>query len=191
MEIHVATGPACICYNKNMTKRVLGLFLVLTISLHFSIPTFAEEISEQKLSNIETNCASIKESLKRTQNADKNTRISLGRTYQTLLSDFITPLNVRLVKNNRFDAKLADSQSTFSADRDVFNQTYISYSQEFEALLSIDCQSEPQRFYEQLEKTREARNEASTAAIVLANDVSDHAKAIEDYKIWLKENMNE
>ena len=179
------------CYNERMKRSFLILLTTLIVFSLVPKPVFAEEISEQKLSNIETNCASIKESLKRTQNADKNTRISLGRTYQTLLSDFITPLNVRLVKNNRFDAKLADTQTVFSADREEFNQTYITYSQEFENLLSIDCKAEPKKFYEQLQKTRKARNEASTSAIVLANDVVDHTKAVEDYKIWLKENTSE
>lgn len=150
-----------------------------------------EEISEEKLSNIETNCASIKESLKRTQNADKNTRISLGRTYQTLLSDFITPLNVRLVKNNRFDKTLADTQTIFSEDRDKFNQAYIDYSKDLESLLSIDCKNEPESFYRQLVKTRSSRERVSESALILTADAQSHAKSVTDYTAWLKENSNE
>ena len=174
-----------------MKRKFLALFISLFIFSYFSVfPVFAEEtttISEEKLSNIETNCASIKESLKRTQNADRNTRIFLGRTYQSLLTDFITPLNVRLMKNNLFDSNLADLQTDFSYDRDLFNQNYINYSKEFEELLSIDCKTSPKDFYSQLQKTRKERENVSSSARILPNDVSDFSQAVIDYTTWFKE----
>ncbi|MBQ2638983.1 hypothetical protein IJF91_02885 [Candidatus Saccharibacteria bacterium] len=179
-----------------MKRKILSLVFILASLTYFSVFPVSdvraeEEIPEEKLSNIETNCASIKESLKRTQNADKNTRISLGRTYQTLLTDFITPLNVRLMKNNRFDSTLADLQLNFSNDRDTFNQAYIEYSKAFEILLSIDCRNEPTRFYRQLEEARTKRKTVSKAAIKLSTDISDGAKSVEDYITWFRENVNE
>lgn len=172
-----------------MKRRIFAFSLVLAIfSCFLSLPVFAE-VSDEKLSNVETNCASIKESLKRTQNADKNTRISLGRTYQTMLTDFITPLNVRLLKNNRFDANLADIQTDFSNDRDKFNQAYINYSKEFETLLSINCKTEPGVFYNQLQTTREMRKNVAHAAARLSSDVSDFSEAVLDYTAWFKENV--
>ena len=178
-----------------MKRRISSLFLILAIfSCFSSFPVFADETSEipeEKISNVETNCASIKETLKRTQNADKNTRISLGRTYQTLLTDFITPLNVRLMKNNRFDANLADLQTAFSTDRENFNQDYISYSKAFETLLSIDCKSEPEKFYRQLQKTREERRNVASSATIVSNDVSSFIEGVSKYITWYKENVHE
>lgn len=92
--------------------------------------TFANDsiLSNDQAENLKANCSSIKNSLKQIQNSDRNTRISIGYTYQTILADFITPLNVRLIKNNSSDPSLSQIQNQFVALREDFNHKYIEHS---------------------------------------------------------------
>ncbi len=142
-----------------MQRKKLVLFVLLIVfSLSFTIKTFADSsISSEQSDNIENNCSSIKNTLKRVQNSDKNARVSLGRNFQVILADYITPLNVRLVKNNIFNNELANLQNEFSELREDFSRKYVEYSQELELLISTSCEESPAIFYDRLETTRTKR----------------------------------
>ena len=91
-----------------------------------------------------------------------------------MLNSYITPFNLRLVKNNQNLGGLSDLQSNFVLQKNDFNSFYITYSQQFENLLSIDCQKNPDDFYNQLITTRESRKE-------LNQKVEDLTKTVEKY----------
>lgn len=130
------------------------------------------ELSEEKIDNIRINCQDIKQTLKRVQNSDKNIRVSLGQTYQLVIADFITPLNIRLVKNNIANVELSSIQSRFVSAREDFNHKYISYSQEIENLIDTDCNADPVGFYQKLDSTRHARSLVSES-IGIMNSIID------------------
>lgn len=168
-----------------MTGKKIIIFGVTVSLLTFSIAnlSFAEsEISAEKVENIEMDCQSIKQTLKRIQNLDKNARISIGGSYQTILTSFVTPLNVRLVKNNKSNTELSNIQNNLAEAREIFNRDYISYSQDFETLLNIDCKNEPQSFYRQLEKTRTSRKAVATSAKKVREIINSHIKEVEKLK---------
>ena len=174
-------------------KKSLSLLILASFSFFlFSPAASAEELvqehnlTDEQIGNIATNCPSIKESLKRVQNSDRNTRVSIGRTYQSILTNFITPLNVRLVKNNRSDSELNNIQSKFSDARDAFTHDYVSYSQDLEALIAIDCKATPVDFYHQLEKTRSSRQKIASDISSINFIISDHVKAVTDLRNSLK-----
>ena len=162
--------------------------LILVLSLFF-VSTLARPVSaiditltEEQSTNIRENCDSIKQSLKRVQNSDRNTRVSLGRSYQQILSDFITPLNVRLVKNNRFNSSLNELQNSFVTEREKFNQEYITYSQALETLLSTDCKSNSIDFYARLVATREARGKVAKEVKSLEGIINKHTETVKNLK---------
>ena len=124
-------------------------------------------------------CSSIKSGLKKLQVSDAKIRSLLGANYQTILNSYITPFNLRLVKNNQNLGDLSDLQSNFVLQKNDFNSLYIAYSQQFENLLSIDCQKNPDDFYNQLIITRESRKE-------LNQKVEDLTKTAEKYLVEIK-----
>lgn len=144
-------------------------------SLDFVLP-------EEKIENVRTNCSDIKDTLKRVQNSDRNTRVSLGRTYQQILSDFITPMNVRLVKNNRFDYNLNNIQNDFVSAREEFNRRYISYGQTLETVLAIDCKSNPEDFYGKLIEVRNARKNVADSVAEIEAIIDKHTAAVTELK---------
>ena len=116
-----------------------------------------EELTNEQRDAIVDRCDTIKENLRYTQREDSRTRVYLGRYYETILTKFMTPLNVRLVENNIPNAKLVETQSNFAARRSAFVNDFVSYSQALEELVQVDCKSEPERFYEKLVTTRAKR----------------------------------
>ncbi len=116
-----------------------------------------DDIDPRVLDNVSQNCSSIKQALRDLQRADSRTRAYLGSAYETVSRDFITPLNLRLVKNNRVATKLFEIQGDFSSKQSDFRTEYTAYMRELESLIAANCQEHPRDFYRQLQKTREHR----------------------------------
>ena len=83
-------------------KIVMVLAAVCVLAL--PVVTFmraqtAIALSESQRGIISQNCGSIQQSLRQLQVADSRTRVYLGSIYETILSDFMTPLATRVASN--------------------------------------------------------------------------------------------
>lgn len=114
-------------------------------------------ITDAQKNVIQDHCDAIKDSLKYLQRADSRARVYLGRYYETILGNFITPLNIRLIENNISNTKLLENQTNFAARRERFVSDFITYQQSLEELLNVNCKNEPEKFYEKLISAREKR----------------------------------
>ena len=155
------------------------LVFILFSSIHVSADAPKAKLTDDQRGEISMSCSSIKSGLKKLQVSDAKIRSLLGANYQTILNSYITPFNLRLVKNNQNLGDLSDLQSNFVLQKNDFNSLYIAYSQQFENLLSIDCQKNPDDFYNQLIITRESRKE-------LNQKVEDLTKTAEKYLVGIK-----
>lgn len=124
-----------------------------------TVPTnvWATEITTERKNAIIDNCENIKAMLVNLQHEDSRVRVYLGRYYETIISKFITPLNVRLVENNLSSSGLIDNQNDFAKVRADFMIDYIEYQKGLEELVATNCKDEPEVFYEKLEKVRDKR----------------------------------
>ena len=154
-----------------MKKSALVVAIVLVATA--VNPVSAETLSDEKAGIISTNCASLKLQLKRIQKEDAKNRVHLGAQYESIATNLMMNLNLRLVKNNRANADIASQQTTFISERDRFKNDFIGYSQQLETLINIDCKAEPQKFYDQLENTRAKRSDVD-ASIRRLNEILDH-----------------
>lgn len=143
--------------NKKYIVVSLGLLMVGGAVCAISTPTQA--ISNEQRTAISQNCVSVKASLQRLQKADSRTRVFLGTSYEHILTNFISPLNVRLTKNNRPDSTLFEIQTQFATKRRKFSETFTSYMKSLDTLISTDCTQQPDGFYNHLEDTRKQRGE--------------------------------
>jgi hypothetical protein len=165
--------------------RKFAIFSALVLSL-VSVPVSAAELSSVQKTSIIDNCSAIKDSLHAVQREDSRIRVYLGRYYESILTKFVTPLNVRLVENSISDTSLIANQEQFVDRRTVFISDYIVYQQALEDLVSTDCKSEPQKFYDKLVITREKRetvnqdvakmNELTNRQVKLVTKLKDELK---------------
>ena len=96
-------------------KRLISYCIILMFFCQCSTGVMA--ITEAQSEAIVEHCATIKDDLKKVQKEDARVRVYLGGYYETILSKFITPLNVRLVENNLSSAGLVENQNDFAASR--------------------------------------------------------------------------
>ncbi len=167
-----------------LSRFALSFFFILFFSF-ISSNSFAENSSEpssEKLSSISQNCPLIKQNLKKLKNTDQNARILLGRIYQDTLSTYIIPLNINLVKISQSNSYLMSLQSNFTLHKESFNRDFISYSQEFETLINIDCTENPTSFYQQLLKTREKREKLAESVSTINDLISRYLNFVPSLK---------
>lgn len=141
--------------------KVIGIGLIFSICVSYSIATSASALSQDETKAITSNCSTIKQSLGQLQKIDSRTRTYLGTTYEAIANRFITPLNLRLVRNSL--PTFSEIQSSFSMEQAKFRDSYTNYMREMETLITIDCQTEPERFYDQLVVVRERRKKVKLA----------------------------
>lgn len=176
---------------------LLGVFST-TQTIFLFHPVYAEDdilknVTHRKLNdtergNISMSCASIQTSLKNIQRNDSKTRVILGTNYQTLLSNYISPLNVRLIKNNLPDSTLISIQSETITSRNSFTNLFVTYSQRLESLISIDCKNQPDTFYSELENVRFLRSQLEESVNKVNTALSNHLKTVNQLREKLSDN---
>lgn len=111
----------------------------------------------ERLARISAGCTSIKQSLTQLQHADSRTRTYLGSSYETVANNFISPINLRLVRNNRPAPDIMNIQSEFSIAQTAFRNQYTTYMRSLEALIATDCRNHPEEFAAHLDTARTNR----------------------------------
>ena len=139
-------------------------------------------VSDTQKNIIMDHCDTMKDNLKSLQKVDSRTRVYLGRYYETILTNFITPLNLRLVENNISNTKLLDNQTNFAAKRNNFVSDFIVYQQALEELINVNCKAEPTRFYEKLLSAREKRKTVNKDVSKLKAMTDEQKKLVEELK---------
>ena len=167
------------------------LSILIALLLLPSASAFA--LSSEQKGAISQNCNAIKTSLSSLQKTDSKTRVLLGTSYQAVLANFLTPLNIRLVKANRSDANLSTTQANIASEWSTFQEQFIKYSQSLESLIAIDCKNNPDDFYTSLEQTRSYRKSLDKTAIKinkLINSSVNTVTSLRDSLSQKSENQN-
>lgn len=134
----------------------------------------ATSLSDDQKGAISQHCATTKQSLKTLQRTDARARSYLGAAYESLITNYITPLDLRLINNSRPNANITSIHSRIVETRKQFISEYTSYSQSLEDLIATDCQNSPEEFYTKLVSTREKRASLSTTTTNMRNLFSEY-----------------
>ena len=147
----------------------------------------AAAITKAQEASIVDHCETVKENLKNVQRADARARVYVGGRYETILSEFVTPLNLWLVENNMSRADLIESQNTIAELKRKFANEYVDYQQGLEQLVATDCKTQVPAFYDKLVQVRTKRKKVE-------KDMGKMSEALEEYKVRvgkLKESVHE
>lgn len=139
-------------------------------------------ISEEQKAGITDNCNTIVENLKKVQHNDARARVYLGGYYETILTKFVMPLNLRLVENNLSAPELIENQSRIAEVKATFMSDYVYYQQELEGLVGMDCKKEPEVFYERLELVRKGRKKVERDVMKMRNLIAEQVKLVGELK---------
>lgn len=149
------------------------------ILLLVAVPAHADELTEAQKGAISTNCDSLRSTLRNLQRIDSRTRSFLGSAYDKFLSNYISPLSLRMVSNDHLSTSLTGIHSGILNSREVFAAQFTSYSQSFEELLAADCKNNPEDFYKKLVATRKKRTMLESTVTGLRSALGNHYTAVE------------
>ena len=164
-----------------MKKLCVGIAFVVMAVLCFTprvLATDDTKLTDEQKGAISQNCSSIKQGLKNLQKVDSRTRVFLGSTYRNVLSNFVTPLNLRLVKDNKAVSELAAVQTDFAEGKDEFSDKFIKYSQSLEELINMDCVAKPEQFYEKLVEVRKKRGDVRKIVSEMNDTLTEHRRIV-------------
>ena len=133
----------------------------------------AGAISAAQKDAIVSHCETIREELRDLQHADSRARVYLGRHYETILTKFITPLNVRLTENMLSTDSFVNNQNGFVKARTTFTIDFIAYQKGLEELVAMNCKTEPEKFYEKLLTVREKRQIVASDTVRIKKLISE------------------
>ena len=170
-------------------KTKVIIFVVLTFTaLSTASVAYAvnNELTEKQSASIVNYCNTVRQDLKNLQRTDARARTYFGAIYETILSKYLKPLNLRIVDNDLSNTTLLKLQSDFAEARTDFSEDYIKYSKSLEELVSIDCRFEPDLFYKKLVSTREKRATVAYDIKVLNGLLTSIIKSTEQLKESLK-----
>ena len=156
-------------------KKFCAVMVIFAMSL-VAMPVLA--ITEKQEAAIVDRCEIIRDGLKEVQKNDARARVHLGGRYESILSKFIMPLNMRLVENNLPSADLVENQNSFAETKTLFVNDYINYQQELEELVAMDCKNEPNDFYEKLVKVRQKRKTMQQDVLKLRTLITNQIKIV-------------
>ena len=135
-------------------------------------------LAPERLAHISENCTFIKQALTQLQRADSRTRTYLGSFYETVANNFLSPINLRLVKNNRPAPDLMNIQSDFSIAQTSFRNRYTNYMRDLESLIGTDCTARPEEFATRLNAARDSRASLHESVVSLNRLISEQEAAV-------------
>lgn len=161
-------------------------FVILTVLVSGFAVVPVGAITKKQENAIVDHCESIREDLKNVQKNDARVRVHLGSGYETILSKFIMPLNVRLVEDNLSNAELVENQNNFAEAKVKFTTDYIDYQQGLEELILVDCKKNPEEFYKKLGEVRQGRKTVAQDVVKLESLIKHHVKLVTGLKEKVK-----
>lgn len=159
-------------------SAIFGVTFATGMSAYADEEETKEGLSAEQILHIQKNCEEIHDQLVTLQHEDSRTRVNLGRYYETILTDFIKPMNLWLVNNNLSSASLVENQNNFVARRTRFINDYIVYQKELEGLVGVDCKAEPEKFYERLSSVREKRAAVARDVVKMRELAGEQVKLV-------------
>jgi hypothetical protein len=167
-------------------KKFFAAVMAFSLVLTQVNPVSAKTISDEQRGLIEANCSSIKLQLNNVDKYGSRSRQHLGAQYESISTNLMMNLNLRLVKNNLADAKIAEQQTSFKNQRDAFKSSFTEYSKKLESLKNIDCKTDAQHFYDELRTVRDKRQEISDNMQRLREILTEHRETVVKLREGLK-----
>ncbi len=175
-----------------LTSLLVAGLAAVQSGLAVSDPTSGSKVDYGKIVD---NCGQLKTELNLIEaNGDRVVRVNYGQAYASALENIFTPTNARLVSNKINNSEILDLTKDFETELVNFKANYQKYNQELSQIKTINCQNQPEKFYDKLQVVRQHRSAAHkniTKLNQLANDYQQLVNQLIDKEIHRKSDQNE
>lgn len=110
-------------------------------------------------SAITMDCLEVKLKLTKVHEDDGLLRVTAGESYAHVADKLMARLNTEIAERRLDGGQLIDTAATFESQLNDFRSNYQVYEVAMSNLLKMDCRSQQQSFYIELDQTRSKREE--------------------------------
>ena len=142
----------------------------------------SDSLSQAKADMIVQNCTQIQATLSSIHSSDALLRVNRGQTYELISSRLMSPMNTRIAANKLDGASLIQITSDYSNDLSDFRNAYIDYERQMSKTIRTNCHKSADKFYENLVKTRELRQEVHSYVADINQGIRDYKKAFDSFR---------
>jgi len=164
------------------TTKILVLCFALTIISgigYLKVSAQNEnEVTVAQTQQIRNNCSLLKNTLNQLHVSDALLRVNMGQRYELMSTKLIDRFNSRVSSNNLKVDQLAIASVNYKSTLDIFRLDYQSYEENMVTTIKIDCQSEPNAFYNSLLTTRNKRMQVYIDVKKLNQEIDQYRSAV-------------
>jgi cell division protein FtsL len=168
---------------KVKAKVAILCFVVVIVAVGlFFTKVSAQSATQQQITQIKTNCLSIKNTLNQLLVSDALLRVNMGQRYELVSTRLMDRFNSR-VSGNCFNIdNLSVAANSYKNQLDNFRNDYIAYEESLASTIKIDCSNQPSEFYDSLVSTRVKRGQVYNDVTGLDYKISQYRSAVSDFE---------
>ncbi len=156
--------------------------MVLIVFVAIFTKVSAQSAGQQQITQIKTNCLSIKNTLNQLLVSDALLRVNMGQRYELVSTRLMDRFNSRVSSNNFNIDNLSAAANSYKTQLDTFRADYISYEENLASTIKIDCVNQPSKFYDSLISTRIKRGQVYNDVTGLDYKISQYRSAVGDFE---------
>ncbi len=166
-----------------MNMRFISVLLasILLISYPMTVAAQSIALSSSQIELISAYCTEAKGHLERLHSADALQRVNLGQRYENISTKLMAPLNSRIALAGHDGLDLTKTAIEFNQELTNFRKIYLKYDNQINDIIHMDCKDQPVEFYQQLEESREKRQELSDSVDKLGELIERYQAEFESY----------
>lgn len=141
-----------------------------------------EDMSEQQIVQIRSNCSSVKNTLNQLHNSDALLRVNMGQAYESMLTKMMKKFESRVDSNGYSNKDLSRKSYDYEMALDTFRSNYIKYEQQLSSAIGIDCSKQPVAFYDAVSLARSYRKQVHADVLVLNSYLDQYQAAVDHFE---------
>ncbi len=175
-----------------MKKRwlILGALTSLLASGCYLVSAQPTLLDAKKQEYIKVNCPATKSTLSRLRQSDTLLRVNRGQLYESIQTQLIEKFNSRVASNRLDGSELRAINKEYNDMLDGFRIDYIRYEEQLSKAINIDCQKQPQNFYEAVLVARGERQKLHEDILKINQIANRYLEAVNNLQTMLTTDKN-
>ena len=136
------------------------------------------ELSDKHRKHIQANCQTVRSTMSRLHANDGPTYVNRNQTYFSISDKLIARFNGRLALSSYDMTQFARLARDYNAALSNFRIVYGRYDDAMSRLVKLDCQKQPEQFYNAAASARERRTELHEATAKINDMIQQYGQAV-------------
>lgn len=164
---------------------VLGITFCLSGVSYIALAE-PEVLDDKHIDQIKANCVLVDNTLNQLHTSDALLRVNRGQVYESIQTKLMVKLNARLANNKIDNKELIEISNQYKAALNQFRTDYVSYEEQLTKAIDIDCQAQPQLYYQTILSVRDRRKLVHADIVNLNQQIDKYALVVDNLGQQLK-----